>query len=191
MLINKLKSLRWVAIWQLIFAIVQIIIFIVLISIVASKYNGKYTQSSLETLTISLSPLSILSSLFALVNFVLWIVGMVMAFGINERTTHDYYSSANGDYTGLKIFSVLNGLTLNIGLLVAISIAIKNAKTSSVLIPTSSSSTHRINEVSLEQKLDKLENLLNEEYITEEEYKILRNKILINDIKQDKGGKNV
>ncbi len=184
---QKIKKLRAVALAKMILSIVLFVLFIVTIITLA---NSAYSVQDKENTAIAgafmfSSFIWFLSVVIWIANFVLWIVSMVQAFSLDE---YDNRRFPKKDLTLIKVMSVINGFTFNIGLFVVVNGEYKSISEQSdedkIIVQPKEEKVEekpieeKVEEKSTEEKLKKIDDLLKEKIITEEQHSQLKAEIL-------------
>ncbi len=120
---EKVKKLRSLSIAQMILGFICFIVWIIMIVVWIGAYNhywdnnGNLTNSEAGSIALSVVLLYGVTAINSIAMFVIWIIGMVKAFSLENNNS---IGGPTKELTAVKVLSVLNGLTFNIGLFVAI-----------------------------------------------------------------------
>ncbi len=183
---QKIKKLRAIALAKMILSIVSfVLIIIVIVTLLGSTYYVRDKENTTITGAFMFSIFVwFLLVVIGIADFVLWIVSMVQAFSLDE---YDNGRFPKKDLTLIKVMSVINGLTFNIGLFVAVNGEYKSISEQPdgdkiVVQPKEEKTEEKVEEKteekSIEEKLKKIDDLLKEKIITEEQHSQLKAEIL-------------
>ncbi|TCG11447.1 hypothetical protein [Mycoplasma todarodis] len=191
---EKVKKLRGLALTQMILGLINFVIWIIMIVVligVSAEANSKGTLTKTEAggTVLSLVFLYGIVIINGIAMFIIWIITMVKAFSLENN---NIIGGPTKDLTAIKVLSVLNGMTLNIGLFVAVNSEFRalqvaeETKVSTVAEPKAAQQITEKTEVKLDvkEKMKKIDDLLAKEVISKEEHAHLRAEILKEEMKK-------